>query len=278
MVGGAKRKNEMHATKASKASKVEIKSLKNNTKEQLITKLQTLQIENEVLREQNEAKTEKIDELEQKIEILQNKGILSNLETISSSVQTEDMNRMFCVECEYPAEDIFDLGEHMYEVHAELNDVYSIACHHCGNHFKTKSDLMIHRKKHHEERVSQCSFFIEGKCTHGDECWYSHKSDSRKVLTEFKCKTCEEVFKFKSEFMKHRRAKHIESVPLCRDASNGRCQFGKIKCWFNHEEDDFANETRYEENGININQEVIDKIFDMMENVTKRIMMIENNL
>ena len=138
MVGGAKRKNEMHATKASKASKVEIKSLKNNTKEQLITKLQTLQIENEVLREQNEAKTEKIDELEQKIEILQNKGILSNLETISSSVQTEDMNRMFCVECEYPAEDIFDLGEHMYEVHAELNDVYSIACHHCENNLKQR--------------------------------------------------------------------------------------------------------------------------------------------
>ena len=164
MVGGAKRKNETLAAKASKATKVDIKNLKNNTKEQLISKLQTLQSENEVLSEQNETKTEKIDKLERKMEMMQHKEIPSKLETISISVQTEDMNRMFCIECEYPAEDLFDLGEHMYEVHAELNDDYTIACHHCGNYFKSKGDLMIHRKKAHEERVSQCSFFMEGKC------------------------------------------------------------------------------------------------------------------
>ena len=136
MVGGAKRKDETLAVKASKAAKVDLKNLKNNTKEQLISKLQTLQSENEVLREHNETKTEKIEELERKMEIMQ------HLEKISVCVQTEDMNRMFCVECEYPAEDIFDLGEHMYEVHAELNDVYSIACHHCGNYFKNKIQIV----------------------------------------------------------------------------------------------------------------------------------------
>ena len=78
--------------------------------------------------------------------------------------------------------------------------------------------------------------------------------------------------------MKHRRDKHLEIVPLCRDASHGRCQFGKRKCWFNHEEDEIAKENRFEENGINVNQDVIDKIFDMMENFTQRIMEIENNL
>ena len=30
--------------------------------------------------------------------------------------------------------------------------------------------------------------------------------------------------------------------------------------------------------GNNINQEVVDKIFDMMENFTRRMMEIENNL
>jgi hypothetical protein len=65
---------------------------------------------------------------------------------------------------------------------------------------------------------------------------------------------------------------------LCRDASNGTCQFGKIKCWFNHEEDLISNGNRNIENGTNINQEVINKIFDMMENFTQRIMEIENNL
>jgi hypothetical protein len=148
--------------------------LKNNTKEQLIFKLQTHQSENEVLREQNESKTEKIDELEQKMETMQHNEIPSTLEMIFISVQTEDMNRMFCIECEYPAEDLFDLGEHMYEVHAELNDDYTIACHHCGNYFKSKGDLMIHRKKAYEERVGPCTFFMEGKCTFGEECWYGN--------------------------------------------------------------------------------------------------------
>ena len=55
--------------------------------------------------------------------------------------------------------------------------------------------------------------------------------DSRKILKEYKCKASDEIFKLKPEFMKHRRDKHIESVPLCRDASKGRCTFGKLKCW-----------------------------------------------
>ena len=92
MVGGAKRKNETLAVKASKATKVDLKNLKNNTKEQLISKLQTLQSENEVLREHNETKTEKIEELERKMEIMQHKGAPLNLEKISVRVQTEDMN------------------------------------------------------------------------------------------------------------------------------------------------------------------------------------------
>ena len=64
MVGGAKRKSDAPAAKASKATKVDLKNLKNNTKEQLISKLQTLQSENEVLREHNETKNAKIDELQ----------------------------------------------------------------------------------------------------------------------------------------------------------------------------------------------------------------------
>ena len=40
----------------------------------------------------------------------------------------------------------------------------------------------------------------------------------------------------------------------------------------------FQMEIEIWKNGININQEVIDKIFDMMENFTRRIMEIENNL
>ena len=69
------------------------------------------------------------------------------------------------------------------------------------------------------------------------------------------------------------KKEHIESVPLCRDASYGTCHFGNMKCWFNHEDVENLNE-----NGNNVNQEVVDKIFDMMENFTQRILEIENNL
>ena len=39
----------------------------------------------------------------------------------SASVQTDNVDGMLCIECEYPAEDLFDLGEHMHEVHTETN-------------------------------------------------------------------------------------------------------------------------------------------------------------
>jgi hypothetical protein len=97
-------------------------------------------------------------------------------------------------------------------------------------------------------------------------------------VTEYKSRICEKVFKAKAEFMKHRRHEHVERVPVCRDALNGTCQFGNIKCWFNHEDIENFNGNENMKNGNNFNQEVIDKIFDMMENFTKRIMEIENNL
>ena len=269
-----KRKTEAPpAPTANKAKKVDpAKDLKKSTNNDLNLQFKILQQENIELLEENKLQREKISMLERKLEI----G--DNPEKTSISVQTEDMHRMFCVECEYPAEDLFDLGEHMYEFHVELNDEYTIACHHCGNHFKSKHDLMIHRKKAHEERVGQCSFFLEGTCTFGDECWYSHKINSRKRLTEYKCNICEKIFKLKSEFMKHRRNEHIESVPLCRDEKNGTCHFGKLKCWFIHEDVENLNENGMLENGNNVNQEVVDKIFNMMENFTQRILDIENNL
>ena len=124
MVSGAKRKNETHAAKASKATKLDIQNFKNTTKEQLISKIITLQSENEVLREENETKTDKIDELERKLETRQHKEIPSKV----VSVQTEDLDRMWCIECEYPAEDIYDLGEQMYDYHAEENSDYTVTC------------------------------------------------------------------------------------------------------------------------------------------------------
>jgi hypothetical protein len=183
MVGGAKRKNETHAAKASKATKVDIKNLKNSTKEQLISKLQALQGENEALREENETKTDKIDVLERKIETMQHKEIPSKV----VSVQTEDLERMWCIECEY---------------------------YFCGNHFRTKEDLIVHRKKAHAERVRLCKIYEKGCCDRGDsDCWFSHDKTAKKTPETYNCSICEHIFGNRSEFMHHRKKEHSETVP-----------------------------------------------------------------
>ena len=132
---------------------------------------------------------------------------------------------------------------------------------------------MKHRKEAHEEKVNQCSFFLKGNCVHGNQWWYSHKNDSKSV-PEYRCRICETVFSVRFEFMQH----HLETVPTCRDAFSGTCQFGRVKCWFNHDETDSSNANRNTENANNVNQEVLDKMFNMMENFTQRIMELENKI
>ena len=69
------------------------------------------------------------------------------------------------------AEDIYDLGEHMYEIHTMENEGIKdqIPCYYCDDNFKTRNDLMKHRKEAHEEKVNQCSFFLKGNCVHGNQ-------------------------------------------------------------------------------------------------------------
>ena len=95
---------------------------------------------------------------------------------------------MRCNECEYPGEDIYDLGEHMHEYHAlKESSEQTILSHYCSENIQTKCALMIHRKESHIEKVSMCRYFSEGNCVLGDEtCLYNHKRTKRK-LTEFIC-------------------------------------------------------------------------------------------
>ena len=86
------------------------------------------------------------------------------------------MEIMRCNECEYPAEDIYDLGEHLYEIHTMENESSkdTIACYYCDEQFETKSNLMNHRKIFHMEKVNLCSNFTEGNCHFAKACRYNH--------------------------------------------------------------------------------------------------------
>ena len=111
LIKASKAKNEKLPMKVSKA-KNEVSDISKHTKDTalIISQLEISVKENDALKELNKQKDEKILELEKTLEIMKAKGNSSK----SVSTQSEDLERMWCIECDYPAEDLYDLGEHMY--------------------------------------------------------------------------------------------------------------------------------------------------------------------
>ena len=78
------------------------------------------------------------------------------------------------------------------------------------------------------------------------------------------------MFGNRSEFMHHRKAEHSETVPKCK-IDHGSCQFGITKCWVKHDEQHDDTENHNENK-----QDVIDKLFNIVEQCTERIVQLEN--
>ena len=169
-----KRKNNSHKTKPEPARK----ALKKN--ELLVQfnvleeKYEALEKEHSALLQQHQKDLEAMSMLEETVQLLERASPEAETRTIDA--QTDDLERMWCNECEYPAEDIYDLGEHMYEVHAEENTDYGISCHYCRNFFPSKSDMMLHSKRAHPEKLQPCRNFAEGKCDYtSTDCWFTER-------------------------------------------------------------------------------------------------------
>ena len=234
-----KRKNNSHESKAEPPKK----TLKKN---ELLMEYKALQQKNEALEEVNKVLLQEKKELleancllEETIQLLEKSLSSSKMEKKSITSQTEIMR---CEECEYPADALHDLVDHMHEFHPMESLEQLIKCHHCEQKFQTKNDLMNHRKLVHTDKVHPCIYFSEGKCDRGDLCWYSH--DKTKLLTEYKCSICEHKFKLKSSLMNHRKKEHRIDVPMCRAEQNDSCKHGSENCCFNH-----MNENRETANG-----------------------------
>ena len=105
-----KRKTE--STNNSKSKKTEI-DYSRQTKQQLISILEGMCLELENAENEIKAKDIKIDILEQKIETVKIRSKSSK----SVSVQTEDMEGMFCIECEYPV----SRGQNLKNIRRVLN-------------------------------------------------------------------------------------------------------------------------------------------------------------
>ena len=48
---------------------------------------------------------------------------------------------------------------------------------------------------------------------------------------------------------------------------SGTCNYGSEKCWFNHNEFKNTSKNENNENEVNANEAVIEKLFQMMENL-----------
>ena len=135
---------------------------------------------------------------------------------------------------------------------------------------------MVHKKLCHIEHVSICWDFAAGNCPFGDaKCWFRH---SALEYREVKCKICDEKFATKSEYLNHRKQKHLDLVPRCKEVTSGKiCKYG-IHCWFKHKEhEDYetTNDEAIEHKNIEKNT-VIDKLYDKIEKMSERIKQLEH--
>jgi hypothetical protein len=80
---------------------------------------------------------------------------------------------------------------------------------------------MIHRKKHHIDKVNICRDFSNGIYTFEDKiCWYNHREaviGNSMDMTAFKCSLCDANCTNKSELMCHRKQTHRKTVQECKN-------------------------------------------------------------
>ena len=127
---------------------------------------------------------------------------------------------------------------------------------------------MVHKKKEHREKVSICWHYSTGRCEFVDnDCWFLHTNTPKSV--EVDCNICGKVFPNINHVLNHKKIDHIISVQQCKNETRNSCKYGAKKCWYRHK-----SQTSNEEN--NFHEDVIEKLFNMMEKFTERILSLEN--
>lgn len=148
------------------------------------------------------------------------------------------------------------------------NESEMLTCNFCDGKFATKRELMLHKKKVHSEKVRICWNNSNRECEFGDNaCWFLHTKTSNSDQVD--CTICGQVFPNINHLLNHKKKNHIESVQHCKNDLSSSCKYGYQNCWYKHNipTDNELN---------NVNQEVIEKLFKMMEQFTERIVHLEN--
>ena len=79
-------------------------------------------------------------------------------------------------------------------------------------------------------------------------------------------------FPNKSEYHIHRKQNHTALVTPCLKAQSDNCKYGDELCWFSHDD---RNQSDNAETTAKDKDEVIQRIFEIMEKMTERIAELE---
>ena len=129
--------------------------------EELKRKFAILHEENLKLKNENHQNLVAMNNLEEKAELLEER-LQTLLKAKTSSAGTNETNALEdlkCDNCGYPAQDLCDLGAHIFEWHAEEKWEEVFPCAFCDMRYPTKNDLMTHRKNKHIEKVPICRYY-----------------------------------------------------------------------------------------------------------------------
>ena len=159
-----------------------------------------------------------------------------------------------------------------------FKDNNKFACKFCEEVFEVNSELRKHNKIRHAENVSICWNFLSGFCPYADSfCWFAHKKPEVTMAQySLKCSICDSTFNSRSEFLKHRKLMHIDLVPECNNIKEGGCRYGDKNCWFKHHSEAYHTTKQNEGESMEYN-EVVKKLFDIVEKVTERLATLENS-
>ena len=81
-----------------------------------------------------------------------------------------------CMPCEQFAAGKCTREKECWYLHKSVNSFQFHTCHTCKEDFRTKSDLMLHKKQVHPETCKPCEQFVNGDCPRNDQCWNIHQT------------------------------------------------------------------------------------------------------
>ena len=266
-------------------------------KAEISVQLKELKEKYDNLEQENDRNIKIIKNLESKvIELEKNESLRGRDSPLLTTVSVQTDKILSCHHCDYTSDDVYEFDQHRWTEHEDddnLDDDFreradksysdemktksfgDLSCNLCVEQFQAKRDLMKHKKTEHSEQVANCWKFAVDNCHYGDDkCWFKHLRNE-KEQKEIKCHWCEKVFQTQCDFLKHKKQKHKQFVPKCRNSYNGKCSYREELCWFIHDEN---SEGFIDVEKTNENQEVFEKIFGMMEKITERVMHVEKGI